>query len=330
MSYTDQDLTDAVDAGVLSKQNADGFRHFIETRRQSSGTNEEYFRLLTGFNDIFVASICVLVLAASWMLISYFTPSADSSNISALATAALSWGLAEYFTRIRRMALPSIILLLSLVISAYVMADGFDFPAIQGLTAMLAAIGHWYRFRVPITIAAGVAAVVLIVHALMIKYGIDFGGVLYSSIIMAMGLATLGWAIWWDSRNTHRTTRQSDIAFWLHILSSFIIVHTLFNSVLPHNGLDDTTDTVSILITYTLLSLVSIILDRRALMVSALGYALFAVSTIFSTDSNETALSLACLIVGSGLLMLSAFWQQARHLIVTPLPDFIKKVLPPA
>ena len=37
------------------------------------------------------------------------------SGASALAVAVTSWGLAEYFTRQRRMALPSIVLLLAFV-----------------------------------------------------------------------------------------------------------------------------------------------------------------------------------------------------------------------
>ena len=75
-----------------------------------------------------------------------------------------------------------------------------------------------------------------------------------------------------DSRHP-RTTRHADVAFWLHILAALLIVHPLFNLL-------DSFETVMglslVFAIYILLTIASLILDRRALMVAALGYALYA------------------------------------------------------
>ena len=81
--------------------------------------DEEHFRLLTGFNDIFVGiAAAILLVAVGW--IGYYVAAAISTATArrpfiGLFVAATAWGLAEFFTRQRRMALPSIILLLAFV-----------------------------------------------------------------------------------------------------------------------------------------------------------------------------------------------------------------------
>ncbi|MCE2518002.1 MAG: hypothetical protein J4F41_09315 [Alphaproteobacteria bacterium] len=329
MAYTDQDLDDAVKAGVVSAKHVAAFRHFMQNQRNGTASSEEHFRMITGFNDVFVTIACLLVLAAGWYIGSF-----ANDQVGALAAAAGSWGLAEYFTRIRRMALPSITLLMVFVTAAFAT---FDFIAdgpllvLPPLAAMLAAAGHWLRFRVPITIAAVAASGIVAVMALMTEMEIDLDGPLFSGVLLALGLMTLGLAIWWDSRNVHRITRQADVAFWLHILSSFVIVHTLFSNILLRETQSDGMVITIVLLAYGLLTLVSIILDRRAMMVSALGYALYATGHVFTTDNAEgLGFALACLIVGGGLLMLSALWSKVRKPVVGLLPHAMASRLPPA
>src|SRR3546814_6267404 len=72
------------------------------------GADEEDFRRITGFNDICVSMAEVILRGAvAWV---------GESIYKALAgafVAASAWFLAEYFTRKRRMALPSIVLMLA-------------------------------------------------------------------------------------------------------------------------------------------------------------------------------------------------------------------------
>ena len=106
--YSDEDLDSAVAAGVLSAEAADALRAHVAQRRQLTGPDEEHFRLLTGFNDIFVTIASALLLAAVTSIGSAIVP-----WFGGVACAAVAWGLAEFFVRRRRMALPAILLLAS-------------------------------------------------------------------------------------------------------------------------------------------------------------------------------------------------------------------------
>ncbi len=53
--YSQNDLDEAVAAGALSADAAAALRAFVDSQRASPAVDEENFRLITGFNDIFVA-----------------------------------------------------------------------------------------------------------------------------------------------------------------------------------------------------------------------------------------------------------------------------------
>ena len=185
--YSQQELDDAVAAGVISAKDADALRAHVEQQRHSAIPDEEQFRLLTGFNDIFVSiAAAILLFAVGWIgqSIGQATGSASAimatgpSFLAPLAIAITSWGLALFFTAKRRMALPSILLLLAFV-GGVLTASGFLLvqifgpdrfnndnqllgATVGGVSAALAAAAawlHWRRFHVPITVAAGAAAV---------------------------------------------------------------------------------------------------------------------------------------------------------------------------
>ena len=116
--YSESDLQDAVAAGALTPASAQALRDHV-ARLRASSVDEEHFRLLTGFNDIFVAIASVILLVAVAGLgnevhLGITTPH-QPSFVSGLFVAGTAWGLAEYFTRRLRMALPSILLLLAFV-----------------------------------------------------------------------------------------------------------------------------------------------------------------------------------------------------------------------
>src|SRR3546814_13020291 len=100
--YSESDLQTAVDARVLTPEAAAAFRSHIASVRAAPGADEEHFRLITGFNDIFVSIAAVILLVAvAWI---------GESIYKALAgafVAASAWFLAEYFTRQRPLALPT-------------------------------------------------------------------------------------------------------------------------------------------------------------------------------------------------------------------------------
>ncbi|MBC7987947.1 MAG: hypothetical protein H7X93_14940, partial [Sphingomonadaceae bacterium] len=170
--YSESDLEAAVAAGVMTDADALRFRNFMAESRSTTLVDEEHFRLVSGFNDIFVAIASVLLFVALAWLGGDVQP-----WLGAALVAGAAWGLAEFFTLKRRMAFPSILLLLAFVggvgatvLTALVGPEGNLGPgdetrisvyvAISGIAGLAAAFAHWRRFRVPITVAAGAAACV--------------------------------------------------------------------------------------------------------------------------------------------------------------------------
>ena len=63
-----------------------------------------------------------------------------------------------------------------------------------------------------------------------------------------------------------------------------------------------------------LFGLTALAIDRRALLVSALAYVLYALTELFKQfGAVELNVALTALVIGSALLLLSAYWHQARR-----------------
>src|SRR5947209_12244774 len=123
--YSQQELDDAVTSGVITEQAAGALRSYVEQQRSTAIPDEEQFRLLTGFNDIFVSiAAAILQFAVGWIgqsigqstgLIISDHGETGPSFLAPLAVGGTAWALALFFTAKRRMALPSILLLLAFV-----------------------------------------------------------------------------------------------------------------------------------------------------------------------------------------------------------------------
>jgi hypothetical protein len=338
--YSESDLDAAVTAGALSPEAAERLRSFVANRAAAPIADEENFRLITGFNDIFVSlTVALLLLALAWLgrLI--------SAEFGSAAVAAASWGLAEFFTRRRRMALPSIVLLLSFVIGMFSFGSivfavrtpsiALSRPtmvvAIGAALAVIGAYAHWRRFMVPITVAAGTAAAIATTLALLI--GLDPGLRSWlDPLLFCSGLIVFALAMYWDASDRRRVTRRSDVAFWLHLLAAPMMIHPAF-AMLGLSGAGGTTvpRAAAAVGIYVVLALVAILIDRRAVLVSALSYVLYAISALFrATSSINESFALTVLILGSLLLLLSAFWHPVRKAAVGRLPAAIRARLPEA
>lgn len=355
--YSQQDLDDAVAAGVITAKDADALRTHVEGQRSTVIADEEQFRLLTGFNDIFVSIAAAILLFAVGWIGQWFGASAGltiesdgPSFLAPLFVAGTSWGLAMFFTAKRRMALPSILLLLAFVGGTFATA-GFALvsaigpghfdnnPQLGGVVGAVAAVVaaggawlHWRTFRVPITIAAGAAALSAMVVGLLVAglgQNIETARNLVLSLVLLLGIGTFLFAMWWDASDRARTTRRSDVAFWLHLLAAPMIVHPVFTLL----GLNDGNATIGegfvVIALYIVIGLTAVAIDRRALLVSALAYVLYAMTELFKQfGAVELNIALTALVIGSALLMLSAFWHQARRAVVTKLPEALQTKLP--
>lgn len=345
--YSESDLDAAVGAGILPAKTAADFRNFVAASRQSPAVDEEYVRLLSGFNDIFVSIAIALVAIATYVL-------APGPAPRGLLLAAEAWLLAEYFTRKRRMALPSILLLLlyadgiGMALVKFVggwvgghlmmfipLGDGLNTKTAMyltlGFTAGLEALAiyaHWWRFHVPITVAAGAGALVVLVVCLVLGF---FPELLpyWPWLTILGGLAVFALALRWDMSDRARLTRRADVAFWLHLLAAPMLVHPAFYLLGLLQGGSDAGDAAIAMGLYALLAVVALLADRRALLVSALGYVIYALAHVLRTAGNQPeSLAVTALIAGCALLLLSAFWHRVRAGLLSLLPARLVAKLP--
>ena len=110
-------LATAVETGVITPEQARSILT-LESERAASGAepeDAEKLRFISGFGDMFVTLGLMLFLSAA----GYFLFSSGGGLSMWIGLGALAWLLAEYFTRVRRMALPSIVLLLLFVLAVF-------------------------------------------------------------------------------------------------------------------------------------------------------------------------------------------------------------------
>jgi hypothetical protein len=108
-----------------------------------------------------------------------------------------------------------------------------------------------------------------------------------------------------------------------------MIAHPIFKLL----GVFDSEVTVAtalvVLALYLVFAFVALAIDRRALLVSGLGYVLYAMIALFRTaGAVELSWALTAFVIGSALLTLSAFWHPMRALVVGTLGDLGRR-LPP-
>jgi MFS family permease len=361
--YSESDLQSAVSAGVLSAESAEALRAHVATLNVNSAVDEEHFRLITGFNDIFVSIACALVIFAAAA-----TGGSIASAIGGILVSLSSWLMAEIFTRKRRMALPSIILLLAFTIGLGWAASeiaGYLVPEhkiaetstydgethtyfrherypwqialmmlASGVATTLGAALHWWRFRVAITIAAGVGGIVILLLGLLaaaMNVDLESNAVIAPAAFIC-GLAVFTYAMRWDLADPARQTLRADVAFWLHLLAGPLIAHPLFYWMGVTDGRTIGMGTaLGVLVLYFVFAAVALAVDRRALLVSALAYVLIALTQIMrSYGAIELNFALTALVIGSALLALSALWHSIRKALIQLLPAPVRRRLPQA
>jgi hypothetical protein len=337
----------AVAAGVIDAAQAERLKSFLAERPvEDEGTDhrdeaaptidEEDFRLISSFNDIFVTiGLLALFLAVRGLAGSFAAP----------ATAAVAWGAAEIFTRRHRMALPSIVLSIVFLFAAIIgggallaqATDGKPQTFFGALTsppilciALVAAVLHQRRFKTPFDALPIAGFLVMLVLTIVER---QFEPADHRLLTLLAGLAVFGAAMRFDLSDPLRQTRRSDKAFWLHLLAAPLIVHSLLGGQLLYYVFEPSREQAwLLLLAVFILSVLAVLIDRRALIVSALSYLFAAVGTLTKGGGEiGQSFSLSLLVVGVMVLALSVGWRGLRRAILSriPLPALTNR-LPPA
>ena len=350
-----ESLSAAVADGIVTAEQATQL-NAIEARRLAERSlaerpepeDAEKLRFISGFSDIFVTIGLGLFLSAS-----AFFLSSGGQILVAAGMAVLAWALAEYFTRIRRMAFPSIVLLVvfasavfyASLVGSYASVMGLSkvaslrlggepplFVAVAGLITLPLVCLHYWRFKVPITVAAGAAAAAAILFGLTAQMTIWVGGspkTWFPAVIFLVGAGIFALAMRYDVSDPRRETRNTDIAFWLHMLAAPMIVHSLVYDMIGVGASLTTPRAIGMLLLFLALGCVAVVIDRRALLVSGLVYAGSAFASLLQHTGINSTGATTILVLGAFVLLLSAGWQPLRAALVALVPGSLAARLPP-
>lgn len=314
---------------------ADDMREPVLVDPAAVNPDDERFRLIGGFNDVFVTIGIGLLVGGLYMASKVLNFAPGFAVFSIIA----AWGLSELFARRMRLALPSIALAWMLAIGAG--AGGANLGALISpdlvmlcsvLAVLAGAVLHERRFGVPVNWAIGAVALSFAVVSAAGLAAPALAERSWHPMFALLGLAIFVVALRIDATDVARETRRSDIAFWLHLAAAPMIVHGTIPILVGAPEGMNAGQAFAVLGIYAVLGLVAIVIDRRALLVSGLLYAGVALGYLFTENveadvgSSLTLLALAVIVLG-----LSAGWRTIRRTLIPLLPlGALKQSIPPA
>ena len=353
------DLRAAVNAGVLSSEQATRLEAFLVNRAKSGdeGAGEsENLRFLANFNDIFITiGLLILFGGLSALLGALVGPNLESSgapfligSIMVLIIGSVAWGLMEYFCARRRMLLPSMFLAIIVTLCGTLIGLLFAVKFLAGDTAtledlsllegvrtggrigiasfvggFLGSLAIFRRFGLPFSLALMAIAAAGTVYTFIFAFG-DMMDLWSGMAVFLMGLATLAVAILYDMRDPERVTRASDNAFWLHLAAAPQVIYGL-QGVITGSAFDRGSgmEAIIILIALIALAILSLALNRRALIAASLITFIYTLSIVFSEQGVDglTTFITVSLIIGGGVVFIGAGWKTARRAVLKFFPS---------
>lgn len=365
------DLDTAVAEGIISRDQATQLRDLSvrdktmddSTIDFSQDTRDEPFRLLRGFRDFFIAvGVIIFAVGLSSYSFSFMgkisTADGAWAQISnqALSAIVITFCLcvfgvvqSEIITRRQRLPLSSLVVSIAFAvwsamlfgaIALYIVlsdeqsaASAFQtggqsvyWTAVIG--ALLSIVFFYWRYRLPFALFL-LAGSLVALSFLVVKdlwgpaWFLDYGRLLvgFWGIVIFLG------AMWFDVKDRLRVTRFAECAFWLHLFAAPMLVHALLFGD-PHG----TPNTAFILGTMAVMSIIALLIDRRALLVSGLSYFAVAIGQLVSSSSllGFQSFALTAFILGAFMLALGLGWTPIRRGALALLPfDALKSRLPP-
>jgi len=234
------------------------------------------------------------------------------------------------------------------------MPAGLRFLPIGVSAAFLAAAFLYYRvFRLPFAgglVGVGVVTTVFFTYAVFDPY-VAF--VFNPLISLLAGLALFLAGVVFDARDPQRETRLSGTGFWLHFFAAPTLLGaavTIANIGFSYN-MDDLASTggpfagfmdggaavrtaATTLIVITAFAILSLLINRRALIVSGLLSAGVSLGILVNQLGlgAPVVVAITLLALGGVVVLLGAAWQPVRRILLAPFPDDgpVSRIFPPA
>ena len=191
------------------------------------------------------------------------------------------------------------------------------------------------RFRLPFSLglAGGGAALFIVVASLIFNWDLTLRYL--PALYLTLGALLFAAGVAFDARDPARATRLSDNGFWLHFAAAPLILNGAFGLIgqalsagkdaalsptgaMMAGGSAGATQAGATLIAVVLLGLISLLINRRALIVSALLTTGVAIGALLNAVGlGASALAAATLItLGAFVLILGASWHLVRRALL--------------
>lgn len=302
--------------------------------------NEEDLRFIRGFSDVFIAMGVGLLALGLLAALAPLGPLAGT----VIAVIVMSV-LADYFGRKKRAHLPTLICALAflffigIAIRSLLEQIGVNSEILASVLSLVAMGLFYARIRLPFCIALiAISGLSLAYSLLSAAAPLLTDGSIGLFLILGGGVTFAG-ALYYDTKDIHRTTRFSDNAFWLHLLAAPLLIHGVALQMITAKAEKilyvlpvmtfETTEAIFVLVFIGLIALMALAINRRALIGSSLGYAALAIGFLTKTAGLGfgTSLTVTLLILGSLIIFLSVAWHPARNLFIKVLPNW--RIFPP-
>ncbi len=282
---------------------------------------------------------------------------ATTAAAVAFVDAAIVWALAEVFARTRRLFLPAIVILIGFVFFV-VVGTGWAYAATVGIedyerislkirmlffllavSATIATFAYYLRMKLPFAMGLGGAA---LAGTIVTGLAIFIPAILTEhvlKVILLEGLFLFLLGVYYDARDPERRTRLSDNGFWLHFFAAPLIFISVTRMAAGGEGLDAfatggaASAPIATLLIVFAFAFVSLMINRRALLVSGLISAIIAVSVLMNKTALNSGWTAAAtlLILGGAMVALGGGWHSLRAVLVSPFPKsgLIARIIPP-
>jgi hypothetical protein len=339
-------LAAAAEAGIITPAQARELDHFIGAREGGDDDplgDAEAVRFARGFHDVFLTIGLVILLIGV-----VFSAGIVIGTLAGYLGAGVAWLLAEYYTRSRRLVLPSIALAAGFVLMIAVASgmlvesiindsspDGAErlawAPLAGALAGLAAASGFRARFSLPFAsgMVAATASATLI--GLATVAAPDSVEILLRPLIFIAGATCFAAAMIYDLSDPQRSTLRADNAFWLHLAAAPLIVHSVVGAIAGEEIEITLGQAAAILGVLAVLALVALIIDRRAMLVAGLAYLGVAIGVLVREAQVDTGsvFAITLLFLGAAVVALGTGWQSARRAVVeTLIPARMAQRLP--
>ena len=206
------------------------------------------------------------------------------------------------------------------------------------LTLFAAALGYYRAYKLPfasaLTGATGLTALLALLFVLFPYDVVRF----HPALTLAFGLALLAGGVAYDMRDPERVMRWSGNGFWLHLFAAPVLLngaltiaqHGLaYDMVALAEGDFDYEDqfgtlrSIVTLLVIFLFGVISLLLNRRALVVSGLVSAGISIAALLNIAGLGVAgvSAITLIVLGGGVLLLGVGWHGARMALLRFLPE---------